>query len=231
MSKPIRIALVVEGKTDRIVLEAAISRILDERPFVLTQLQPEESLAFDETAPGGWGRVFRWCQLSAERGRGSLRGDPLFDFHDVLILHLDADVAGKTYASARIHGQPGDLPFSEPCPPARKTTDRLRSVLLRWVGETEVPERTVMCIPSKNTEAWVLAALFPNDLVVTGGQLECFQNPEARLGQQSKKARVRKDFREYKKHSKTLRESWTRVTALCQEAQRFSDEFQRQLPP
>ena len=48
MSDPIRIALVAEGPTDGIVIGAAIGSILGTKPFILKQLQPEESLAFGQ---------------------------------------------------------------------------------------------------------------------------------------------------------------------------------------
>ncbi|HKV39867.1 MAG TPA: hypothetical protein VJX67_11695, partial [Blastocatellia bacterium] len=201
MFEPLRIAVVAEGPTDAVVIEAAISQILGGRNYILTQLQPEQSLAFGPTGTG-WGGVFRWCRQSAKRGGkeldsgkapgGALSGDPLFEFHDVLILHLDADVAGKHYQDANIADGFDDLPCAAPCPPARATTDVLRRVLLKWGGETAIPERTVLCIPSKNTEAWVLAALFPGDEYVVGGNLECLQNPGSRIGRQKKAKRVRK---------------------------------------
>lgn len=129
MSEPLRLALVAEGPTDRVVIEAAISRILDARPFILNQLQPEQSLAFGPLG-GGWGGVYRWCRQAVDRSGGSVRSDPLFDFHDLLVLHLDADVADKSYPEANIHDNYEDLPCAEPCPPSQATTDRLRRVLL-----------------------------------------------------------------------------------------------------
>lgn len=224
MSEALRVALVAEGPTDMIVIEAAISQILEDRPYVQTQLHPEQSLAFGPLGTG-WGGVFRWCQQAAMRGGGSLSGDPLFDFQDILVLHLDADVADKDYSDANIRDSFGDLPCAEPCPPPDATTDRLRRVLLRWAGEKDAPERTVLCTPSKSTEAWVLAAVFPNDPAVVSGNLECLRHPESRLGQQPIRTRINKSVSDYEKHKDTLREAWTRVTETCTEAQRFSGEF------
>lgn len=219
MSEPLRLALVVEGPTDRVVIEAAISRILDARPFILNQLQPEQSLAFGPLG-GGWGGVYRWCPQAVARSGGSLRSDPLFEFHDVLVLQLDADVAKEKYRSANIHEDPGDLPCAEPCPPAQATTDRLREVLLRWVGEPTTPDRTVLCTPSKSTDAWVVAALFPTDPAVLDGSHECRSH-----GQQPLRIRIEKSQSVYEGHSATLREAWLMVTEICTEARRFSDDF------
>lgn len=223
MSEPLRVALVVEGPTDRIVIYAAISQILNERNFVVTQLFPEESLAFGKLGTG-WGGVYKWCKRAVERD-GSLSNDPLFDSYDLLILHLDADVSDKTYNSANLQDYSGDLPCAQPCPPPSATTDCLRRVLLRWVGEIRLPDRTVLCTPSKSTDAWVLAALFPNNPAVLGGNLECLQHPENRFGQQPIESRVYKSVSDYDSHADSLRETWVTVTEICTEARRFNDDF------
>jgi hypothetical protein len=205
MSEPLRLALVVEGPTDRVVIEAAISFMLDERPFILNQLQPEASLAFEPTGGfgsfgGGWGGVYRWCRQATARSGGSLDADPLFEFHDVLVIHLDADVASERYRSANIQENRGDLPCAEPCPPVQATTDRLRQVLLRWAGDPTTPDRTVLCTPSKSTDAWVVAALFPTDPAVLDGSHECRSH-----GQQPLRIRIEKSQSAYEGHSATLR--------------------------
>ena len=110
----------------------------------------------------GWPGVYRWCKQAAQRGAGRLSNDALlFAKYDLLVLHLDADVASKTYEEGSVAAdvQDGALPCELGCPPASATTAALRSVLLSWCGEGGTPNRTVTCIPSKNTEAWVLAAL------------------------------------------------------------------------
>jgi hypothetical protein len=112
MSSAVRIALVAEGITDYVVLRAAVESMLDGRSFILTLLQPEGSVAFTgagEAGPlgGGWKGVHKWCLQSAARGGGSLSGDPLFIGHDLLVVHLDADVAGEDMA--------GHLPCAQPC--------------------------------------------------------------------------------------------------------------------
>ena len=97
MSKQLRVALVAEGPTDGVVIKAALNAMLGEGTFVLTQLFPETSVAFGPLGTG-WAGVYRWCQASAARGGGRLSGYKLlFDIgmHDLLILHLDADVAGE----------------------------------------------------------------------------------------------------------------------------------------
>ena len=101
MSEVLRVALVCEGTTDRVVINAAIASLLGRRDFLLNQLQPEESQAFGRTGTG-WGGVYNWCLQAANQGGGLLRNNPLLDSFDVIVLHLDADVADRTYGSANI---------------------------------------------------------------------------------------------------------------------------------
>jgi hypothetical protein len=228
MSDPLRVALVAEGPTDRIVIEAALRAMLPDRPFVLRQLQPEGSLAFGELG-GGWTGVYRWCRQAAARGRGRLADDALlFENYHLLLLHVDADVAGKRYSDGSVTPQSGDeaLPCERPCPPASATTNALRSVLLSWCGEAAVPARTVICMPSKSTEAWVVAALFPHDLAMKRG-IECFPDPQSRLGQQPKSRRIRKRQADYQGIADRLEEAWPRLAAHGElsEAHRFQADF------
>jgi hypothetical protein len=230
MSDPIRFALVAEGPTDKIVIGAAIRNMLGETPFILQQLQPEESLAFLKLENGlGWGGVYRWCQKAAARSQGAIQEDVLFLTYKVLILHLDAEVAEEQYGNAGIEDPVNDLPCVELCPPPSATTLRLRAVLLRWLGQTAVPLRTVLCTPSKSSEAWILCALYPSDPIVLAGQTECLAQPHNRLQAKPQKGRMvtsgKKQLAVYKLRAEEFAAAWPRVRALCTEAERFSAEF------
>lgn len=220
----LRVALVAEGPTDGIVVGAALTAILGDRPYVLTQLQPEGSVVFGSIGPG-WVGAYRWCKQSASRGAGRLSGDTMvFQNFDILILHCDADVADKSYAHGSItpDDDDGALPCAQSCPPVEATTNRLRRVMLSWCGETVPPANTVLCVPSKNSEAWVLATLFPGDSAVRPG-LECLADPQLRLAQQPIKSRIRKRVADYRKHSNGIANAWPRIAAPGQmvEAHRF----------
>jgi hypothetical protein len=234
MSEPLRVALVAEGPTDRIVIEAAIGSILGATPFILKQLQPEESLALSQLR-GGWGGVYHWCRQASARAGGALRHDPLFVTFDLLILHLDADVAQNSYADAGIVDGVNDLPCVQLCPPPNDTTDQLRAVLLRWVGEAHQPPKTVLCTPSKSIEAWVLSALYPIDPLVTSGNLECYPTPHLQLQAKPKRGRLvtggKKAVDAYWQRSSEICEAWPQVRARCTEADRFSNELEGVLYP
>jgi len=214
MSEMLRIALVAEGPTDGVVIESALRAILQGREFVFKQIFPEGSLVFGVLG-AGWGGVYRWCHQSSQRGSGSLRGDSLvFQNFDLLILHLDADVAGFDYQDDEIIPTTFDLqlPCEEDCPPPSATTNALRLVLLSWCGEKTVPAKTVLCTPSKSTEAWVVASLFPNDIAVGKG-IECYRDPESRLGQQKANNRIRKRKRDYEDRSKDFQLAWPKLAS------------------
>jgi hypothetical protein len=235
MSDPLRIALVAEGPTDAVVIEAALRAILGERSFRLQQVFPEHSSAFGSMGTG-WVGVYRWCHAAVKRGNGSLSGDQLMfgmGTYDLLLLHLDADVADSSYSDGSLAPLPTDatLPCAKPCPPAQDTSNALRTVLLSWCGEVTAPPRTILCTPSKCMEAWVMASLFPNDRAIAQG-IECYANPESRLGQQPAADRIRKTKRDYLNRSALLEQEWPRIATPegVSQAFRFQSEFLAQCP-
>jgi hypothetical protein len=233
MSDTVRIALVAEGVTDYEVLKAAIDSMLGGQSFVMSLLQPEESVAFTGAGSagplgGGWRGVYKWCLQATSRSGGNLRNDPLFIVYDILILHIDADVASEDPANYRVNPLPefaGVLPCEKQCPPPNATTDRLRQIMLSWIGETRTPPRTVLCTPSKCTEAWVLAIFFPHDGQMIRKGWECHPSPETRLGQQAIRQRFGKSQAAYQETASRIQDGWPRIVARLTEAHRFQDEF------
>lgn len=224
MSDPLRVAMAVEGPTDEIVLREAIKSLLPEREIIFQRLQPEFSLAFGDLG-GGWSGVYRWCRQTADQGDGCVSEASLFKNHDLLVAQVDADVAGMTYQSGKIDDKTNDLPCEKPCPPPSDTTDALRSVILRWMGETRTPDRVVLCTPSKSLEAWVMAALFPRNAVLAKKGWECHAKPERQLGQQPKAKRIKKCPEDYEANRSKFHDTWPRVRKKLTEAGRFSKEF------
>ena len=161
--RPLRIGLVVEGHTDSVVLRAAISSLLPARELQFTVVQPDFSVAFGGTGEG-WSGVYRWCRQAASEGGDSVSGSEALCNHDAIVIQLDADVAEETYQRGHIYGENAtDLPCVQPCPPANATTDALRIVALRWMNVATLPTKCVLCTPSKNMEAWVMKALYPEN--------------------------------------------------------------------
>jgi hypothetical protein len=220
----LRVGLVAEGPTDAIVIGAALRAFLG-RPFVLTQLQPEPT----QPAMGsGWGGVLKWCQAFRATGYAVLEADPKLEGFDLLILHLDADVADKSYAdygpvAAQMAADLGLLamPVAQPCPPPSATVLQIHALLRSWLGIASPGPKTVLCIPSKSAEAWLATALLSNkeDLMA---EIECEMNAEGILASLPKVQRVRKSTREYSLHAAALTNAWhDSVKRHCFQAREF----------
>ena len=230
MSEPLRIAAAVEGSTDAIVLEAILKALLPDMDFKFQTLQPEGSVAFGSapfSSTGvGWVGVYRWSRQSLCEGGGSVSGSSALSFHDVLIVHVDADVARKTYASGSIRDAPcADLPCEKPCPPPDGTTNALRAVVLNWLGAHECPPRIILCTPSKSIETWVLAAIRSENDVVQRDDWECHPNPERQLAALPKPRRFEKRPDDYRRRQSEIKKAWPQVSARLTEAARFEAEF------
>ena len=131
MSNLVRVGLVAEGWTDRSVINAAIAALVGAQAYQLRLLQPEDPAAtapFGAARPFGWTGVYRWCREVVERA-GRLRDDVTLNTYDIVIVHLDADVAGSNYLGAHINDapNPNDLPCAQQCPPCSNTTNALVS--------------------------------------------------------------------------------------------------------
>ena len=225
MSEPLRVAAAVEGPTDAIVLRAILGALLPDTDFEFQTLQPEESVAFGSTG-AGWVGVYRWSRQSACEGGGSVSGSSALSNHDVLIVHVDADVASRTYASGNIRDAPRqDLPCEAPCPPPDGTTNALRAVVLNWLGEHERPPRIVLCTPSKSIEAWMLAAVWPEGNVVQRDDWECRPNPESQLAALPRHRRFKKRPDAYRRKQGDMESAWPEVSERLTEAARFESEF------
>lgn len=222
----LRVALVAEGPTDSIVIEAALKALLP-RPFILTLLQPEPTRPKLGT---GWGGVLRWCSDFATRGHACFEDDPILLGFDLFIIHVDADVAEKSYADVSsefvdVAGQRGwpTLPNILLCPPSTGSADAMRACLIAWAGLQAVGPKTVLCVPSKAIEAWLTAATFDNGHPLLNG-LECNLNVEAQLAALPKADRIKKSGRDYRAHEKTFTSAWAVVRQRCMQAERFSTE-------
>jgi hypothetical protein len=229
----LRIALIAEGLTDQVIIEAALQAII-QRPFVLTLLQPE---ATQPQMGSGWGGVLKWCQQFHKRGYPSFEDDVTLAIYDLFIIHLDADVAEKQYAniSPDIEQQAhncgwGDLPCSQPCPPPEPTVANLTTVLVSWLGNPAVGKRTVFCIPSKSSEVWLAMAVFPDNQKLLQ-DLECTLDIETRLVILPKAKRIRKSQREYRRHAATITTHWIGIRQRCSQAAVFHDQITQALTP
>jgi hypothetical protein len=220
----LRVALIAEGPTDSVLIEAALKAILG-RPFTLAPLQPEATRPQMGT---GWCGVLKWCREFAARSHASLEADPALPGFDLFVVHVDADVAEKSYADggaaliAAAQGLPS-LPCAQPCPPPAGTADELRKRVLAWLGLVQVGPRTVLCVPSKAIEAWLAAGALEKTHPLLSG-LECNLNLATQLAGLPKNQRINKGIKEYREHAGAVTREWARVTRTCTQAERFHSE-------
>lgn len=231
MSEPLRIAVAVEGPTDRIALQAIVAALIPNQDFVLQVVQPEVSAAFASSHfggfGGGWPGVCRWCRQSATEGGGSVLHSTVLCNHDLVIVHVDADVAGMTYASGNIpRPASDDLPCEEPCPPASATTNRLRAVVSNWLGLTD-DGPVVLCVPSKSMDSWMVAAVLPDFVAASRTPWECVHAPFALL---PRALRFPKSQQGYEAKKGQLTSAWPQVSSQLAEASRFEHDFRSVLP-
>lgn len=205
--------------------------MLAPRDFVPILIQPD--LPVEPGKPGGgWPGVYKWSRQAVEMADGVLADNIVFFTHDILIVQVDADVADKKYSDASIQNPVGgdDLPCAEPCPPASATTNRLRDVVAVWLGGSPLPEKVVLCTPSKELEAWVVAALHPDD-AKKHNNFECRKKPSNILKGKPKEERLvsgkknDKSIDKYKEYAPKIADKWPAIKKTCTEAQRFNDEF------
>jgi hypothetical protein len=221
----LRVALIAEGPTDSVLIEAALKAILLDRPFTLAPLQPEATRPQMGT---GWCGVFKWCREFATRSHASLETDPTLPGFDLFVVHVDADVAEMSYAdggdavNAAAQGLP-PLPCARPCPPPASAADELRKRVLAWLGLVQVGPRTVLCVPSKAIEAWLAAGVLEKAHPLLSG-LECNSTLGSQLARLPMKERIKKTRREYELHAGSVTGEWARVTRTCTQAARFHGE-------
>lgn len=224
----LRIALVAEGPTDATIITAALAAILP-FPFVPTLLQPE---ATRPDLGAGWGGVLKWSREFNSRGFPSLEEDPTLGLYDMFIVHIDADVADFSYAdcgpgieeAARTEGW-GALPCSADCPPPDAAVNNVKAVLETWVGRAAWGDRTILCIPSKSSEAWLAAAVYPGNTKLLAA-LECCTTMEARLSALPKGEKIKKKVKEYVLLAATITSNWPDVRRKCTRADAFHIEVE-----
>lgn len=226
-----RIALVAEGPTDYEVIHAALKAILPDR-FTLTLLQPEPTRP---AMGGGWGGVLKWCYAAGERHAATLDTDPTLENYDLLLIHLDVDVAQAQYADcgllvpaqAAAKGW-ATLPCNRPCPPVVDTCTQLEAVLLSWMSPAQVGAKTVLCLPAQSSGTWLAAATLPVGHALLVGH-ECNVTVETQLAQLPLAHRIRKVTREYRSHAGQVTTNWAHVKGLCSQAVAFEQAVQAAL--
>lgn len=235
MSNPIRIALIAEGPTDKIIIEAALEALLPRGTVILLkQLQPdipENGVlggSTDATAGsygGGWGGVCRWCYSISELGCGNLIAAAHLNY-DFVIIHLDVDVSRSLYSEANIiYENLLPLPCNKACPPASESADALKDVVNSWLSPVTTGDNVIWCLPADNMETWGYAAWKSTDAEGLTS-LECRHDIASKL-----KTHIKKTKRDYLAHKNDIIRNWAIVEKLCPQAREFSNAVREIIIP
>ena len=229
---PLRVAMVVEGPTDYLVLQAVVTALIAPRVVAFTYVQPEYSTAFESIGceGAGWPGVYRWCQSAVDlHGSIGLEDNILFLNHDILVLQIDADVATSNYAAGHIYDLTSDLPCAMPCPPVCDTTFALAQVVLRWLSTSVCPPNVTLCIPAQSLETWIFVGLYPDDKLAISSNLECRHGIDRQLAAKPLGEKLingsKKNLGMYKKCAQTVANNWAHITSVCSQAQGFEQHL------
>ncbi len=228
------IGTVVEGPTDRMVLETIVQRLCpgDHRYI---PLQPKSSDTFDELG-AGWKGVRRWCaSFHPERRLEAYLtqyGLPL----DVLLIQVDADIAVEYDLQEASEAPVPDV--LQPCPPIAATIHQLRRVVARWLGcvaPDKLPPQVILVFPSQDMENWTFAALYPNDPLCQNAGYECLQREGSHAHPaycltlkeygkrlERKGLEIKKRKRHYEPLLPIIAAEWPKVRQICSQAEAFS---------
>lgn len=229
------IGTVVEGPTDRMVLEAVLQKIL---PDVSTghrffPLQP--SITLGETG-AGWKGVRKWCRQTWQRPGSSLdlilsgKTGPALD---LLIIHVDADVACENDLQEGCENPISDV--QQPCPPVISTITRLEQVIGCWLDCDNLPPHVVLAIPAQDTESWTFAALFPNDELCNNPDYECIRSGRDHPGYRltlkrygrllhRQSGEIKKSQQKYSQIVHKIASNWEGVCKTCTQAECFMED-------
>ncbi len=223
------VGIIAEGPTDYLLLEAVIDALVPiEVDFRL--LQPVMGVAGGFGANGaGWRGVRHFCQRDIVETTGSVARflSAVRPRLDLLVIHLDADVANTN-----------EIDCACPCPPASDTTASLRNVVLdQWLELAEPNPAIVIAVPAQATETWIVTALDAETNGEPVGINECSPQPDLTLTRppyRLLRARKRKpDNRLVVQKPRAVYEqtlipkpvaAWRHVVTKCQEAAKFSQE-------
>jgi hypothetical protein len=222
---------VVEGPTDRIVLEAVLRKLIP-GDHSFRPIQPE--VTFGEMGTG-WKGVRRWCRQTWQREGTTL--EAIFSgatgpAPDLLVIHVDASIAAGADLQDALDEPVGDV--VQPCPPAAATVDRLRQVILHWLHRADLPQAVILVIPAQDMESWTFAALFPADPLCERSDYECIRRGAHHPGYKltlraygnllSRSGRaIKKSERRYQAAMPQLAAGWDAACRICSQAQRFTD--------
>ncbi len=233
-----KIGTVVEGPADRLLLKAIIAkRFPGEHKYF--DLQPADTGASFGRTGTGWKGVRRFCYDIWQSLDTDIAGLIREHQMDLLVIHLDADVACESDLQEDIN--PPVENIYQPCPPILPTAEKLEEVVAKWLNldsADKFPPEVIPAIPSQDSENWLFAALFPDDELCRQPDYECIHKGDDRrhpaylmtLKQygkilKRKDGEIKKPMKDYRRVSGKVADNWKKVCEFCQQARILNDNL------
>lgn len=229
------IAIVAEGPTDIVVIQNLVKKSFQDKRFVFHRLSPtDEELSSGRKAEGfGWGSVYKVCHDLITKMKLLEEANALID---LLIIHVDGDVAFKRYGEAHIQTILTDLPCGNKEWSVMENCDALQTVVAGWLCGISIPR--VLCIPYICTETWVAALIFPEfnqgdfekmeEIALYRKMIEKTRSKKEKLRRliQERNGRFKKNTGVYASLlAQITLESWQGVCEKLEQAERFDRDL------
>lgn len=156
----IKIGVIAEGITDHIVYEKFISEFFKDKDFELHFIKEQPGDATSSTIGGGWTEVKKWCLRNSPTFRNTLLTQGLFkgaSTRDILLFHIDSDIAQKIMANAQETGHDLSSPLKRGAYVNRKLIEWL------WPDQNNPDmDKHVIAPAVDSTETWMVCAIDNN---------------------------------------------------------------------
>lgn len=155
-----RIGIIAEGKTDIIVIKEILKQAFIDINYRVTVLSPteDELLGNVNKHEGfGWRSVYEVCRELTD----CLQILGIGNKFDIIIVHLDADVAQSSYDAANINTKRKDLPCYDYTASIAENCEKLETVAKGWL-DVRYWDSIVFCIPHIATDIWPAYVLYDN---------------------------------------------------------------------
>ena len=162
----LRVGLIAEGKTDLIMMKAIVKQKFPEENIIYTDISPTDAELLQKIPKAGgfgWKSVYLACRDLDTRLEMQEAAGLKFD---LLMIHLDADVAQSNYSVANIEADDDiseELPCYEADKDIRENCEKLQQIAMHWIGNDETASIPVWCIPHIDTDLWVAYCFYPDD--------------------------------------------------------------------
>jgi hypothetical protein len=191
------IGFVCEGVTDLPILQSVVDAVIG-KDYVTRTIRPETHALAPRS---GWTEVQSWC----ERNGPTLADQLTYSNIDILIVHVDADIASQVRASE---------------------TSGICAAVKHWLDRGASDRRLVIVIPAQASEAWLLAAH-----TATTPQLESEADPARqlvarRLISANEKGQPVKDLKIYESLAPKITQRVADLRRILVELERFASKLE-----